>query len=236
MREDTLEDIYSVLRDGTLLRSASDDGLRRMAATAKIRTVAKNELVTAEGEAAEGFGFILSGTVPSYQMSGDGRRLLFTAGKRGDNVGLPPAVAGSRYAFYFEATTKATIAWFPRSTLFALMDDEPKVAQALLILFADWLVSSLRANRTLTLDVPSRVAGYLFGRALSTGQAVPEGLSVTLGMSKTDLASHLNTVPETLSRAFARLSTEGLIDVHGKAVIVHDVGGLARRGEGLLDG
>jgi CRP/FNR family transcriptional regulator, dissimilatory nitrate respiration regulator len=231
-----VEDVYSVLRESRLLRSASDAGLRRMAEAAKVRTVAKGELVTAEGQAADGFGFILSGTVPSYQISSDGRRLLFTAGDRGDDVGLAPAVAGSRYPFYFEATTKAAIAWFPRSALFALMDDEPKVAQALLILFADWLVSSLRANRTLTLDVPSRVSGYLFGRSLSHGQTVPDGLSVTLGMSKTDLASHLNTVPETLSRAFKRLTSEGLIEVRGKTVIVHDVGGLARRGEGLLEG
>ena len=235
MTEETREEVYAVLRECRLLRSASDDGIRRMAESGSVRSFAKGELVIREGDAADGFGLILEGTVPSYQLSGDGRRLLYTSGKRGDHVGFVSAVAGSRYPFYGEATTPARLAWFPRAALLDLLDDEPLVGRGLLSMFADWLTDSMHTNRTLTLDVPSRVASYLFGRALAVGTSVPEGLSVPLGVYKSDLASYLNTVPETLSRAFATLTGEGLIEVRGRTVIVHDVGGLARRGEGLVD-
>jgi CRP/FNR family transcriptional regulator len=234
MTEKVLEDIYLALRTNRMLRSASDEGLQRMAAAGALREFGKGERVCTEGEPADHFGIILSGTVPSYQLSADGHRFLFAIGERGDNIGIPPAIAGGRYSFCFEASGKSTIAWFPRASIFDLVEAEPAVGRDLMIMLADWLTSTMRTNRILTLDVPSRVASYLFGRSLADGVSTPEGLSVALGIYKADLASYLNTVPETLSRAFATLTAEGLITVHGRTVIIHDVKGLAHRGEGLL--
>jgi len=235
MTTKTAEAIYSMLRDNKLLRVASDEGLHRMAAKGSIREFGVGERVCTEGEPADSFGFIMSGAVPSYQLGADGRRFLFRTGGRGDHVGLPPAIAGSRFSFCFEASTKATLAWFPREALLDLLDEDPALARSLLTLFADWLANTMRTNRILTLDVPSRVASYLFARSLADGVSTPEGLSLTLGIFKADLASYLNTVPETLSRAFATLTAEGLITVRGRTVIIHDVKGLAHRGEGLLE-
>jgi CRP/FNR family transcriptional regulator, dissimilatory nitrate respiration regulator len=236
MPEDPLAEVFAVLHENKLFRAASDEGLRRLSAAAKVRTVSKGEVVTREGEPADRFALILEGSVPSYLLSPDGRRLLHVVGGRADTVGLPPTVAGGRYSFYFEATTPARIAWFSRADLMDLLEREPAVAMTMLTTFADWLVMTLRDNRNMSLDVPSRVAGYLFGRAVAEGKKVPEGVSVNLGLYKSDLASYLSTVPETLSRAFATLASEGLITVRGRTVIVHDVGGLARRGEGLWEG
>ena len=235
MTEDQIAEVYSVLRANPLMHAASDEGLMTMAAAGRIREFGSGELVIAEGDPADGFGLILEGTVPSYQLSSDGRRLLYTSGERGDHIGFVAAVAGGRYPFYFEVTSDARIAWFPRTALLALIEREPVVSRSLLGMFADWLTDSMHTNRTLSLDVPSRVASYLFGRSLAVGKTVPEGLSVPLGIYKSDLAAYLNTVPETLSRAFATLTNEGLIRVDGRTVIVLDVKGLARRGEGLTE-
>jgi CRP/FNR family transcriptional regulator len=55
-------------------------------------------------------------------------------------------------------------------------------------------------------------------------------------MSKSELASSLGTVPETLSRALARLRDEGVLVVRGSEVVVLDVGALARLGAGYEEG
>jgi CRP/FNR family transcriptional regulator len=80
--------------------------------------------------------------------------------------------------------------------------------------------------------VPGRLARYLFQRSLAAGEATTEGLRVPLGMPKAELASSLGTVPETLSRALARLRDDGVLEVRGNEVLVFDVGALARMGSG----
>ena len=52
-------------------------------------------------------------------------------------------------------------------------------------------------------------------------------------MKKGELAMALGTVPETLSRAFAKLKDEGILEVHGSRVTVLDVRALASMGSGF---
>jgi CRP/FNR family transcriptional regulator len=97
---------------------------------------------------------------------------------------------------------------------------------------AERVVNLTAVASTLSLDVPSRLAAYLFQRALECGRTTPSGHVVELGMSKGELASALGTVPETLSRALARLRDDGVLVVRTRDVIVKDVGALARLGGG----
>ena len=65
-------------------------------------------------------------------------------------------------------------------------------------------------------DVPARLARYL----LET--AGDEEESVELPISKTQLASNLGTVSETLSRTFRKLADEAVIEVRGKVIAILD--------------
>jgi len=229
------DEVFAVLRESRILSRASDEGVRGLAARARIRAFDKGDLVAREGEPAEGFGFILEGSIPSYQLAGDGEHVLYKAAGRGDNVGLPPVLAGVRYPFFFEALTPSRLAWFTRNDIMELLEDEPPLAIAMLSMFSGWLVETLRANRNLSLDVPSRLANYLFGRSTAIGRQEGEDLTFSLGIYKSDLATYLDTVPETLSRAFGTLSKAGLISLHGRTVTVLDLPGLAKRGEGISE-
>jgi len=120
--------------------------------------------------------------------------------------------------------------------LFELLESEPGVARALVGDLAGRVVNFTAVVQTLALDVPSRLARYVFQRALKTGKPTQQGLEVDLGMKKGELAMALGTVPETLSRAFARLKDDGVIEVHGSKVTVLDVRALAALGSGYDEG
>jgi CRP/FNR family transcriptional regulator len=49
---------------------------------------------------------------------------------------------------------------------------------------------------------------------------------VTLSISKGQLASLLGTIPETLSRILAKLSSQELIQVEGRKIVLMDAEGL----------
>ncbi|MFM6190509.1 helix-turn-helix domain-containing protein [Planktothrix sp.] len=45
-------------------------------------------------------------------------------------------------------------------------------------------------------------------------------ITLELDLTKTQLAALLGTIPETLSRVFARLTQEGLISIHGSSITI----------------
>jgi CRP/FNR family transcriptional regulator len=71
-------------------------------------------------------------------------------------------------------------------------------------------------------EVPARLATYLLVLAEEQGR----GDQVTLSISKGQLASLLGTIPETLSRIFAKLSAQQLIQVEGRKIVLTDAEGL----------
>ena len=71
-------------------------------------------------------------------------------------------------------------------------------------------------------EVPSRLAAYLIYLAEEQGRRD----SVKLHISKGQLASLLGTIPETLSRIFAKMSAQNLIQVYGRDINLLDFTGL----------
>jgi len=71
-------------------------------------------------------------------------------------------------------------------------------------------------------EMPARLASYLI--ILADEQNKDD--VVTLKISKGQLASTLGTIPETLSRVFAKLSGQNLINVDGKRITLLDRRGL----------
>jgi CRP/FNR family transcriptional regulator len=197
-----------------------------------MRDFARGETLAAEGETAARFGVIVVGKARVFHLGADGKQITFEHLGTADVPGAVAALAGGRFPANIEATTAGTIAWIPRERLFALIAEEPQVARSLIAGLANKVVNFTSVVQTLALDVPSRLARYLFQRSLSAGQTTAEGLRVDLGMPKGELAAALGTVPETLSRALGRLREDGVLDVQGRTVIVYDVGALARMGAG----
>lgn len=63
-------------------------------------------------------------------------------------------------------------------------------------------------------EVPGRLAVYLLYLSDRNGK----GEDVELDMTKTQLAAFLGTIPETLSRVFAKMSQDGLIAIDGSRI------------------
>lgn len=70
-------------------------------------------------------------------------------------------------------------------------------------------------------EVPARLAAYLLRLHEQQNKAW-----VTLPISKGQLASLLGTIPETLSRIFAKMTTMGLIAVERRNIHLVDPDGL----------
>lgn len=228
--------VLSALRACRLWCGADDAAIARLAASARVESAPRGALLATEGEPADRFGVVVTGRVRVYHLNAGGRAITFEAAGAGEPVAAVAALAGARYPANIEAATPVTVAWLDREALFALIDEQPAVARAIVSDLATRVVDFTAVVTSMSMDVPSRLAAYLFRRSLAVGRTTPAGLLVDLGMSKAELASSLGTVPETLSRALARLRDEGVLEVRMKDVLVKDVGALARMGSGYSEG
>lgn len=230
------EDVRRALRACRLWRAASDAAVEGLAAEARLETVPRGSPLATEGDAAIRFGVLVSGKARVYSLAADGRKVALETVEVGEPLAALAALAGGRYPFNIDAVTPATVAWLPSRALFDLLAEEPAVARDLVADLAGRVVHFTSVVQTLTLDVPARLARYVFQRALASGRTTPRGLEVDLGMRKRELAEAIGTVPETLSRAFARLKADGYLEVQGSRVTVFDVRGLATLGSGYEEG
>jgi len=234
--DDIRPDVWTVFRGCRLWRTASDEAVAELAARARVKDVARGAVLAVEGDPAEEFGLVVAGKARVFYLGADGKQITFETIGAGEPLAAVAALAGARYPAQIEAATPATIATVPASALFDLLEREPQVARTLVADLANRVVHFTSVVHTLALDVPSRVARYVFQRALQTGKPSTQGLEVSLGMKKGELAMALGTVPETLSRAFAKLRDEGVMEVHGATVTVLDMRALAALGSGYEEG
>jgi CRP/FNR family transcriptional regulator len=123
--------------------------------------------------------------------------------------------------------------FFPRAAIVDLIAANPSLALNMLAVMSRKLRDFAAQIESLSLkEMPARLASYLV--YLAEEQESEE--VVTLKISKGQLASILGTIPETLSRVFAKLSGQNLIRVEGKKITLLDRNGLeelAEYGKGM---
>ncbi len=154
----------------------------------------------------------------------DGKEQILHIYGPGNPFGEVPVFSGSRFPANAQALVKSQILFLPRKAFVHLIAANPSLSMNMLGELSMRLREFTIQIENLSLkEVPSRLADYLI--YLAQEQQRPD--RVTLEISKGQLASLLGTIPETLSRIFAKMSAQQLLRVDGKTIELLDPAGLA---------
>ena len=207
------------LPDIPLFNGMDEDHVRTLEGRTRRIRLARGEALFLEGDVARGFYVVTLGRVKVYKSSPLGREQILHVVGPGESVGEVAMFSGDTFPATAEALVKTEAVFIPKQALLDMVTREPDVAMALLAGLSRRLREFARLIEDLSLrDVQDRLAAYLLYQSRDT----PSAGALTLPLSKTQLASILGTVPETLSRAFQRLSKEGLVSVRGQTVQIKD--------------
>lgn len=167
--------------------------------------LAKGEELFAEGEAAEYFYRIVSGTVRTCKLLSDGRRQIDAFHMQGDIFGIE---ACAEHRFSAEAVSEATVMAYRRSSLDRLTREYAT--------FGEQVLSSMLRNLERAQDhmlllgrktAKEKIASFL----LDLAQRLQESDRVELPMQRNDIADHLGLTIETVSRTLTEFARSGLI-------------------------
>lgn len=212
-------ELLAFLSQTVLFQGLPEAQLAELTKLAIVQPYSKGDMIFHQGDEGIGFFVIQVGRVKVFKVSPDGKEQILHIFSEGDHFAEVPALDGDCFPASAAAMSKAEVLFFPRQAFLQLLEQQPTLAINLLKSFARHLRRFSHLVDSLTLrEVPARLVTYL----LSLSEQKHGAETVELDLPKGQLAARLGTIPETLSRVFARLSQEGLIEVEGSKVKLLD--------------
>ena len=218
-----MKNIGEILAITPLFKGLSARQLDEIAAIAIDRRYKRGESIFLEGDAADGFYIVAHGQVKIFKTSQEGKEQILHIYGPGSPFGEVPVFSGSRFPANAQALVNSLVLFLSRKAFVEVITRNPSLSMNMLGELSMRLRQFTVQIENLSLkEVPARLASYLI--YLSREQESPD--RVTLDISKGQLASLLGTIPETLSRIFAKMSAQNLIRVDGKDIHLLDPLGL----------
>lgn len=217
-----MEKTLEIVSNTPLFNGLPKNQLQDIAGIAVNKQFKKGELIFSEGDIADGFYLVVDGKIKVFKLSSEGKEQILHIIGAGEPFGEVPVFSGKSFPANAQAIAKSLVLFFPREAFVNLIHQNSSLALNMLAVLAMRLRQFAVQVENLSLkEVPGRLAAYLIYLADEQGKE-----TVSLDISKGQLASLLGTIPETLSRIFAKMSEQGLIEVSGKHIRIPDRIGL----------
>ncbi|MBW2473760.1 MAG: Crp/Fnr family transcriptional regulator [Deltaproteobacteria bacterium] len=220
-----------ILKNVPLFAGLSESDLDDLMAIVRINEHPRGELLFSDGEEAAGFFIVLDGKVKVYKLSPEGKERILHVIQPGGTFAEAAIFGEGLYPAYAEPLQASKLLFLPKDAFLALLRENSRISINMIAGLSKFLRQFANQIEDLTFkDVPSRLARYLMD--LSRGAKK----TVVLPISKSQLASNLGTVSETLSRTLRKLSEDDLISVSGKTVEIIDFDRLEELAEKCKEG
>jgi CRP/FNR family transcriptional regulator len=218
-----MDRILNIISTIPLFNGLPEDQMVAIRKIALEKKFNKREIIFSEGDEGNGFYVIAEGRVKVFKVSTEGKEQILHIFGPGQPFGEAPVFAGQKFPANAQAIEKTRVLFFLRVLIVDLISANPSLALNMLAVMSKKLRQFAVQIENLSLkEMPARLASYLLRHADEQNQ----GDVVVLKISKGQLASTLGTIPETLSRMFAKLSGKNLITVDGKKITLLDRRGL----------
>jgi CRP/FNR family nitrogen fixation transcriptional regulator len=171
------------------------------------RSFARDEEIYAEGDKADCWFKVVSGTVRICKLMADGRRHIAEFFYAGDCFGLDDA--GER-VFAAEAVGDVIVMRFNRASTERLVDERPELARRM----HNMTLRNLAHAQTRLLllgrmTASERVASFL----AELGERRDAGRALDVPMSRNDIADYLGLTIETVCRVLSAMKRDGMIAI-----------------------
>jgi CRP-like cAMP-binding protein len=221
-------DIPALLGRMPLFSVLTPGQLAPITAATREKRLAKGEMLFQKGDLPKGFFIVVFGQMKlAFPSSQGNEKVVEIVGPR-QSFGEAVVFMERPYPVFAEALTDTLLLHITKEAVFKLLETDVSFARAMLAGMAMKLHSLISDVESYSLrSSAQRVIGYLLQHCPNEGDCTGR-IELTLPTSKQVIASRLNLTPETLSRIFHDLAGTGLIEVHGRQIVIPDVAKLSQ--------
>jgi CRP/FNR family transcriptional regulator len=231
-RQDNLKltGLIGTLRCCQLFGGLGGEDLSIIAGFTQVLRLGKGDYLFHEGEPSRGCYVLQSGAVNVHRVNAMGREQVIHVFRAGESMAEASLASPTGYPANARAVEPSTVLLIPKAPILELSGGRPDLALRMLGSMSQHLRVLVGMLDDLTLkDVETRLLNWL----IKHGRAAADGV-IRLPSTKRVLAAELGTSSETLSRTFARLREEHLLEVNGNTLRVRDAVALEARFRHLL--
>ncbi|TET52927.1 MAG: Crp/Fnr family transcriptional regulator [Actinobacteria bacterium] len=219
-----MEKTKELLKKASIFSSLSDAELSEIVQNGRLKKIAKDSIIFRQGEEATGVYVVVKGRVKVYKLGVDGRQHILHIFGEGETFAEAAVFAGKTYPAFAEAVENSTVFYLYKDRFLYLIERKPSLALKMLGSQAKLLREFASKLEVISLrEVSGRLAKYLLGQIEIASRKTKSGLEIRLPMNKTQLASYLGTVSETLSRTLKSLKEQGIIEEENHKIIIKKV-------------
>ena len=223
-----------LLRRCPLFAGLKEEDLKRIRSIASIKQVGKKEILFSDGQEAKGFYVILSGKVKLYKISPEGKEQILHVVSAPDAFAEAALFLEGSYPAFAEALSDAQLLFFPKKDFIQLIEKNPQLSINMIVSLSHFLRKFASLIEELSLkEVSSRIAKYVIDLSLKSSKERRNPKEGELDLSKTQLASKLGTISETLSRTLGKMKAKGIIDVKKNRIMILNREALEELASGL---
>ena len=216
--------LKSALKDTALFKDLSEEEIQRCLECSKAESIVyeKGEMIFSEEDYPATLPVLINGSVTLGMDFYDGKRKIIAIFEnKGDVFGHEYILLGqSRYGMYAQAQTKSIILMMPKNFLVGTCERNCG--------FHSNLISNmmqLMAKKSLTLNERLEIMSCSTLRQKIAKMilfSIGGKSSMSVSMSRQEMADFLNTARPSLSRELMRMQNDGLITVVGRKITVRD--------------
>ena len=223
-----------LLKTCPLFAGLSEEDLKKIRAIALLKRVKRKGIIFSEGEEAKGFYVTLSGKVKIYKVSPDGKEQILHVINAPDSFAEAALFLEGIFPAFAEALSDSQLLFIPKKDFVHLIEKNPKLSLNMIASLSHFLRRFASLIEELSFkEVSSRIAKYLIDLSSKLSKEGKDFREVELDLSKTQLASKLGTISETLSRTLAKMKVKGIIDVKKNRILILDRKALEELSSGL---
>jgi CRP-like cAMP-binding protein len=212
-----------LLKPVALFAALDDVALRRVSETARIRETKAGVSFFREGDPAESFFVVQTGSVKLTQVTPEGHQVVLRLIGPGDAFGGVAAFGGAAYPVTAEAVTDVSALEWPGPVMASLMEQYPKLAlNAVRFVAARLHELQVQFRQLATEKVERRVARALLRLVEHAGRRTDSGVLIDLPLSREDIAQMTGTTLYTVSRIISRFEADGLVVAGRQSIVIRN--------------
>ena len=218
------ESLKSALQNTALFRNLSEEEIQSCLVCSKAESIyyEKGEMVFSEEDHPACLPMLISGSVTLGMDYSDGKRnIIAIFENKGDVFGHELILIGeSKYGMYAQAQAKSHILMIPKDFLVGTCErncgfHSTLISNMLLMMAQKSLILNERLEIMSCSTLRQKIAKMILF-------SIRDRSSMSVSMSRQEMADFLNAARPSLSRELMRMQNDGLITVEGRKITVKD--------------